>query len=157
LKRGADWVFIRKSELAVFTGMVLLQADVVDEISGGVGRFQRRIHGMPEMGIRAERGVKNCCAGPRPSGNRLSMTTNGKMRHARERIGRQSPGQMVGRLPASAARRLPRAPKSGTALRMDACGVPASCLEGAGSQTFVTGRFVSAAGSLSLFCDGVDG
>jgi hypothetical protein len=76
----------------------------------------------------------------------VSMTRNGKTRCATEREGRQSPGQMVGRLPASAARRLPRALKSGTALRMDACSVQASCLESAGSQTFVTGRFVSAAG-----------
>jgi hypothetical protein len=32
LKRGADWVFFRGSQLAVFTGMALLRADVVDEI-----------------------------------------------------------------------------------------------------------------------------
>jgi hypothetical protein len=34
LKRGAGWLLFRGSELAVFTGMALLQADVVDEING---------------------------------------------------------------------------------------------------------------------------
>jgi hypothetical protein len=34
LKRGAGWLLFRGSELAVFTGMALLQADDVDEING---------------------------------------------------------------------------------------------------------------------------
>jgi hypothetical protein len=55
LKRGAGWLLFRGSELAVFTGMALLQAVLWMKSLARVGRFQRRIHGMPEMGIRAER------------------------------------------------------------------------------------------------------